>query len=226
MGLYRLREGAAKHYERLEDGGVVAYRPGQTIESDKNLLTLYPNKFEKVSMKSGAKDAHAKRKMQASKTRAEEMAKEPPVRGLPTKRTRSPLGPEETPNTKSEIDEVHDALEEGDTEDEVRVDDEDRVIKSKKPRAGFDESTGEEEADELADYTFKPKKGKGLKSKKAREEEADEEEEADDEEVVDEDEEETEDAPDDESDDDEEEEDAPVKKKVKTVKVKKKKSKK
>lgn len=107
---FRLKDDAGSHFQRSDkDGGILEYRPGDTIASEKNLMALFPNKFKEVNPKSPR-----------AKDRYEDGHDEDdliPVRGLPTKRTRRPLGPEETPNTEEEIFEVDKAMEDEDTEE-------------------------------------------------------------------------------------------------------------
>ena len=48
MGIYKMLPKTGKHVERDADGVEWEYGPGNTIESDRNLVELFPNKFIRV----------------------------------------------------------------------------------------------------------------------------------------------------------------------------------
>ena len=108
---FRLKPEAGDH---TFSGTGRTYRAGQVVETELNLMALYPNKFIEIS--SGSKNAKDHFGDAAEVGRPKSMS-EPPVRGLPTKRTKRPAGPEETPNTEEEIMEVDQAIEDDDTEE-------------------------------------------------------------------------------------------------------------
>jgi hypothetical protein len=112
MGIFRLIKNdnlvAGEHVVGRGDEQKV-YKPGDYVESDIDLVSAFPNKFEIAPP--GAKDSFTERK-----------ATRVPITSLPSKRTPRPVGPEESGRTKTEIAEVAEAIETGEHEVEQRAD--------------------------------------------------------------------------------------------------------
>ncbi len=48
MGIFKLLPKTGEHEERDASGAAFTYKAGDVLESDKNLVTLFPNKFLRV----------------------------------------------------------------------------------------------------------------------------------------------------------------------------------